>query len=127
VGKESEMNISAVQPVTLDAWREAIEGHDAKTLTEFFADDAELQVVDHVHQPSKPLIYRGKDAIARYWDDLCARDMTHAIDRAVTQGETMAYSEACQYPNGQRVQCIAVLDVTDGKIVRQFGVQAWDE
>lgn len=53
--------------------------------------------------------------------------MTHVVDRIARDGDTLAYSEACRYPDGMRVRCIAILDLVNGKIIRQLGVQTWDE
>jgi hypothetical protein len=36
-------------------------------------------------------------------------------------------TEACRYPDGTRVLCLAMLDLRDGLIVRQTAVQEWDE
>ncbi|HWE60274.1 MAG TPA: nuclear transport factor 2 family protein, partial [Chloroflexota bacterium] len=115
---------AAIDLVTL---RTAIESSDAHTLTGLYADDAELQVMDRLHPPSKPLVYRGKEAILSYWNDIGNRDMSHVVERIARDGDTVAYSEACLYPNGTRVQCIAFLDLANGKIARQVGVQTWDE
>ena len=108
------------------AVRTALETSDAQTIIDLFADDAELQVIDHLHPPSNPQIFRGREAIAGYWSDICSREMTHTVERVAHDGDTLAYSEACRYPDGTRVQCIAVLDLLDGKIARQVGVQTWD-
>jgi hypothetical protein len=83
--------------------------------------------LDHLHPPSRPQIFRGKAAITDYWHDVCGRQMTHTVERIVHDGTTLAYSEACRYPDGTRVQCVAFLDLVNGKIARQLGVQAWDE
>jgi hypothetical protein len=114
----------AIDVVTL---RAALEASDAPTLIGLYADDAELQMMDQRHQPSNPLVYRVKEAIAGYLHDLCARDMTHVVERIAHDGDILAYSEACRYPDGGRVQCIAVLDLVNGRIMRQVGVQTWDE
>ncbi len=115
------------EPIDLATLRTAIESSNAQTLTGLYADDAELQVMDRLHPPSKPLVYRGKEAIASYWNDICNRDMSHVVERMARDGDTVAYSEACRYPDGTRVQCVAFLDLVDGKIARQMGVQTWDE
>jgi ketosteroid isomerase-like protein len=114
---------------TLDtvAWRTAIEAGDAQKISDLYADDAELLVMDKLHQPGAPLVFRGKAAIAGYWQDICGRDMTHVVERVARDGDTLAYSEACRYSDGTRVQCIAFLDLAGEKIVRQVGVQTWDE
>lgn len=113
--------------LTTGTVRTALEGSDAETLIGLYADDAELQVMDSRHQPSSPLVFRGKAAIAGYWHEVCSRQMTHVVERIAHDADTLAYSEACRYPDGTRVQCIAFLDIANGKIVRQVGVQTWDE
>src|SRR5690606_1555644 len=39
------------------------------------------------------------------------------------EGDRLAFSQACTYPDGTRVYCLAVLDLKDGKITNQTGVQ----
>jgi ketosteroid isomerase-like protein len=54
---------SETKDTTLDAvtWRIAIEASDARTIIDLYADDAELQVMDKLHRPSAPQVFRGKD------------------------------------------------------------------
>jgi hypothetical protein len=110
-----------------EALRRGIEERDVTTLLGLYAADAELQVVDRNDQPSKPKIICGRQAIGEYLADVCGRDMTHTIERLVVGEAGAAFIQACQYPDGTRVLCIAVLDLRDGLIVRQSGVQAWDQ
>jgi ketosteroid isomerase-like protein len=107
--------------------RRSIEERDATTLLGLYADDAELQVVDRNDQPSNPKILRGRKAIGEYLADVCGRDMTHTVRRLVVSENNAAFVQACRYPSGAQVLCIAVLDLKDGLITRQSGVQAWDE
>jgi ketosteroid isomerase-like protein len=109
------------------AFRRAIEERDSAAVRSFYTDDAELVVVDRETQPSKPRVLRGSEAIGAYFDDVCGRDMTHKIDRIVLGDGGAAFLETCAYPDGTKVRCAAVLDLRDGRIVRQSGVQAWDE
>ena len=110
-----------------EALRRGIEERDAATLLGLYAEDAELQVVDHNDQPSKPKVIRGRSAIGEYFADVCGRDMTHRIERLVVGDDNAAFIQDCRYPGGARVLCVAVLDLKDGLIIRQSGVQAWDE
>jgi ketosteroid isomerase-like protein len=109
------------------AIRKAIEGRDGKMLSSFYADDALVRVIDRNNPPSKPREIRGKAAIATFWDDICSRAMTHKVDTTIAEGEHLAFTQACAYPDGTRVFCAAMLDLKDGKIARQTVVQAWDE
>jgi SnoaL-like domain len=110
-----------------EALRRGIEERDAATLLGQYAEDAELHVVDRNDQPSHPKIIRGREAIGEYLADACGRDMTHKIERLVVSENGAAFVQACQYPSGARVLCAAVLDLKDGLITKQSGVQAWDE
>jgi ketosteroid isomerase-like protein len=104
----------------------AIEGRDAKALAAFYADDALLRIIDQDNPPSKPRELRGKQAIASYFDEVCGRAMSHRIESSVADGQTLAFTQACTYPDGNKVFCAAMLDIRDGKIIRQTAIQAWD-
>jgi hypothetical protein len=115
------------QSFDAEALRRGIEERDAATLLGLYAEDAELRVVDQSDQPSRPKVIRGRAAIGEYFADVCGRDMTHKIERLVVGDDNAAFIQDCRYPGGARVLCVAVLDLKDGLIIRQSGVQAWDE
>ena len=105
----------------------AVEQRDAATQLAMFADDAELVQYDKDHPPASPQTARGKDEIGKVLEDVFSRDMKHRVFGALTGGDRAAYGIECEYPDGNRVTCAALLDLRDGKIVRQVGLQAWDE
>ncbi|MFK8906042.1 nuclear transport factor 2 family protein [Streptomyces sp. YS-3] len=107
--------------------RRGIEGHDAKALLSLYADDAEVRVVDRNSQPSRPMVMHGQGEISRMLDDVYGRDMTHKMEQCVVQGDTVAYTESCEYPDGVRVLANSMMSLKEGKIVDQTVVQAWDE
>jgi len=109
------------------AIKRAIEARDGRLLASFYADDALLRVIDRNNPPSKPREVKGKSAIATFWDDICSRAMTHKVDTSIAEGNRLAFTQACAYPDGARVFCVAVLELEDGKIAQQTVVQAWDE
>jgi hypothetical protein len=115
------------QSFDAEALRRGIEERDTTTLLGLYAEDAELHVVDRNDQPSQPKVIRGRAAIGEYLADVCGRDMTHTIERLVVSDNNAAFVQDCRYPSGARVLCVAVLDLKDGLITRQSGVQAWDE
>jgi ketosteroid isomerase-like protein len=109
-----------------EALRRSIEERDATALTALYAPDAEMTVVDRNAPPSRPRVLRGRTAIGEYLDETCGRDMTHRLERVVVSGDTAAFTQACRYPDGTRVLCLAMLDLRDGLIVSQTAVQEWD-
>ena len=115
-----------MEKLTLSALRRAIESRDGLTLTGFYAEEAELRVIDQLHPPGKPQVLNGLAAIAAYYDDVCGRTMIHSVEHGVTAGDRLAFQQTCTYPDGKRVCCSAMLELVDGRIARQTTVQAWD-
>lgn len=113
--------------VTGDALKQAIEARDGRMLASFYADDAVLRIVDRNNPPSRPREVKGRSAITTFWDDICSRAMTHKVETSIANGDRIAFSQACAYPDGMKVLCLAMCDLKGGKIARQTVVQAWDE
>lgn len=109
------------------AIKNAIEARDEKALAGFYAQDAVLYIIDRNNPPSTPREVSGKAAIATYWNDVCGRDIEHKVNATVAEGDRIALTETCVYPDGARVFCAAMIDLDGGKIARQTVVQAWDE
>ncbi len=107
--------------------RRAIEERDAETLAGLYADDAQLRIVNRNAPPSYSSLLRGRDVIADYFHDVCGRAMTHRIEREVLGEERVAFNEECEYSDGTRVLCAAMLELEDGRITRQTNVEVWDE
>lgn len=113
--------------VTGAAIKQAIEGRDGATLASFYADDALMRIIDRNNPPSKPQEIKGKAAISRYWEDICGRAITHKIETSIAEGNRVAFTQACAYPDGAKVFSQAMLELKDGEISRHTVVQAWDE
>ena len=107
--------------------RRAIEGRDPETLVGLYADDAKVLTINRNTTPSSPNVLRGKEAIGEYLRDVCSREMTHRVENEVLGKERIAFQEACEYPDGVRVLGAEMMEVREGKIVRQVNVEAWDE
>jgi hypothetical protein len=112
--------------ITVSDLRRAIEAHNASVLSGLYADDAVMRIIDRDNPPSKPRELKGRAAIAAYYDDVCSRAMTHTVEAGVADGDRLAFTQACAYPDGTRVFCSAMIELEEGKIARQTNVQAWD-
>jgi hypothetical protein len=119
--------MTTLNAISVAELRRAIETRDAKALASFYDDDAVLRIIDRDNSPSKPRELRGRAAIAAYYDDVCGRAMSHRIESGVSDGNRLAFTQVCSYPEGGKVLCITMLELRDGKIARQTAVQAWDE
>jgi len=105
----------------------AIEERDAATQLQMYAQHATVTLADRVNQPGRPRVLHNLGEIATWVEDVCARDMKHAVGHSVADEGGAAFTEDCGYPDGKQVLCATVLEIEDGLIVRQVGVQAWDE
>jgi hypothetical protein len=101
---------------------QAVEERDSKTQLEMYAPDATVTIADRVTQPGSPRVLRGTGEIGSWLEDICGREMTHAVKHSVADEHGAAFSEACRYPDGTNVMCATVL-----KVAEQTVVQAWDE
>jgi ketosteroid isomerase-like protein len=119
--------LTKTQTVDGAAIKKAIETRDGKMLSSFYAEDALVRVIDRNNPPSKPREIRGRAAITTFWDDICSRAMTHKVDTTIADGDSLAFTQACAYPDGTKVFCAAMLELKNGLIARQTVVQAWDE
>src|SRR3954471_4470298 len=107
--------------------KRAIEERDAAAQLAMCADDAEVVVVDKANPPSNPQRISGRAAIGEFLEDVFGRDMTHTVSGLVADADKASYTINCKYPDGSRVMCMASLELRDGQIVKQTGLQAWDE
>jgi ketosteroid isomerase-like protein len=119
----------STQPTQIDfaALKRAVEERDADAQLALYADDAEVRLVDRVNTPRSPRVLRGRQEIREWIEDVCARDMTHAVQTPVLGEDAVAFTEACRYPDGTNLLCATVAELDDGRIVRQVAIQAWDE
>lgn len=106
--------------------KRALEQSDAVALSRLYAQDAEMTIVDRHRSPQNPLRLTGRPAIAAFWRDLCARDMTHRVAHEIVGDTRAAFIEHGAYPDGCHVLSAMTLDLHDGRIVRHLTVQASD-
>ncbi|MFE9768624.1 nuclear transport factor 2 family protein [Streptomyces sp. NPDC005808] len=121
------MSTAARPTFDTEALRRGIEGRSAADLLSLYADDAEVRVVDHNTQPSHPMVKRGRGEIAAMLNDVYSRDMTHKLEQCVVDGDHVAFTESCQYPDGVKVLASSMMSLRGGKIVEHTLLQAWDE
>jgi|SRR5580698_981303 hypothetical protein len=114
------------QMFSLPELRRAIETRDSSAMRSFYMLDARIRIIDRDHPPSRPMEIAGIEAISAYFDDVCGRAMSHKLENGCVTADTLAFTQACAYPDGTRVFCSAMGQLKDRKIANQTIVQAWD-
>lgn len=117
----------SVEQAVLEAIRSGYRNRDAALLASVYAEDAEFTIANRNNPPAKRLVLRGRAAIRSMFEDICAREMTHQLARAMASENAIAYSTHCQYPDGCQVIGINMATLRDGLIISEFSVDCWDE
>jgi hypothetical protein len=117
---------TATSTIDIQALTRAIESRDADGVLAWYADDAELTLLDRDHPPAAPMVFGGRGPIGDYYRDVCGRNMEHRVRDAVATADRLAYTQHCRYPDGTEVVCVTVATVRDGRIGKQTAVQVWD-
>jgi hypothetical protein len=103
-----------------------IEHCDPELILGFYAEGAELSIVNAGPPQGSPFQLRGKAEIAKHLRAVFGQEASHRIQREVIGEDRVTFREACEYPDGGRVLVETTLEVRDGKIVRQVDVVARD-
>src|ERR687890_1714050 len=110
-----------------EALRESIERCDLDVMLGFYAEEAELSIVNADAQRSIPFELRGKAEIAKHLRATFGQETSHRVEREAAVGEDrVTFREACEYSDGVRVVVETTLEVRDAKIARQVDVVASD-
>ena len=105
----------------------AVEERDAQTQLAMYAPDAKVTIADRITTPASPRVLNGRDEIGEWLEEVSGREMSHAVGHCVEDTDGAAFTEACRYPDGTNVMCATVLELSEGLILEQKVVQAWDE
>jgi hypothetical protein len=111
----------------METIRAGYHGRDAALVASVYAEDVECTVVNRNHPPSNPLVLRGREALQAMLGELCEREMSHEIITTVAGEGSLAYRVHCRYPDGCQVFGVYLATVRDGRVVREFSVDCWDE
>jgi hypothetical protein len=117
------MDRKTANGLDFEVMRLGIERCDPDLVLGFYAEDAELSIVN-AGSPQGPFELRGKAEIAKHLRAVYGQETSHRVEREVVGDDRVTFREACEYPDGSRVWVETTLEVHDGKIVRQLDVVA---
>ncbi len=120
------MERKSANGLDFEVLRLGIERCDPDLVLSFYAEDAELSIVNTGSPQASPFELRGKAEIAKHLRAAFGPETSHRVEREVVGEERVTFREACEYPDGSRVVVETTLKVRDGKIMRQVDVVARD-
>ena len=86
-----------------EALRHAIERCDPDLILGFYAEDAQLSIVNADAKYSIPFQLCGKGEIAKHLRAVYGQGASHRIEGEVLGKDLVTFWEACEYPDGGRL------------------------
>jgi len=120
------MTVRTATSFDLEAFRRGYEGWDIDTLLALYADDFELIQIDGDNPPSAPRVRHGKDVLKGMLEHCAAAGVRATVENGVAGEERAAATVTCEFPGGRRVVANAILEIRDGRIVRERDVASGD-
>lgn len=120
------MAVSTPSTFSLDAYKRGYKTWDVETLVSLYADEVEQIQLDDATPPSAPGVYRGKERLEEMFRRCKENGVKATVENPVPGTERAAATVTCEFPSGRRVVANVILELEDGKIVRELVTSARD-
>jgi ketosteroid isomerase-like protein len=120
------MTVKSATKFDLDAFKRAYEEWDIEALLGLYADDVELVQIDRDNPPSSPRVRDGREVFKGMFEHCAAAGVKATVENAVAGGDRAAATVTCEFPGGRKVMANSILELEDGRIVREREVLAGD-
>ena len=120
------MTVETASSFDVTTFRRAYEDWDIEALLELYADHVELIQIDRDNPPSSPRTRHGRDVLRGMLEHCAAAGVVATVENTVGDRSRAAATITCEFPGGRRVLANAILEVEDGRIVRELDVLSGD-
>ena len=120
------MTVKSATDFDLDAFKRAYEAWDVEALLGLYADDVELVQIDRDNPPSSPRVRQGKEVFKGMFEHCAAAGVKATVENAVSGEGRAAATVTCEFPGGRKVTANSILELENGRIVRERDVLAGD-
>src|ERR1700749_4354672 len=103
--------MTTITRIDAGALRRAYSDRDAEALLALYADDATVEVIDHLNQPSPPRVIRGRAVLPANLNAVFASDRTNDVVIVASAGAALGYVARCTCADGTKVVCAATAEV----------------
>jgi ketosteroid isomerase-like protein len=110
----------------LEAFSRAYEAWDVDALLDLYADEVELIQIDRDNPPSSPRVRQGKDVFKGMFEHCAAAGVKATVENGVAGEDRAAATVTCEFPGGRKVTANAILEIEDGRIVRERDIASGD-
>jgi ketosteroid isomerase-like protein len=120
------MTVKTSTAFDLETLRRGYEEWDVDALLELYADDVELIQIDRDNPPSSPRARHGKDVIRGMLEHCAAAGVKATVENALADEDRAAATITCEFPGGRKVTANAILNLEQGRILRELDVMSGD-
>ena len=120
------MTVKSATSFDIDAYKRAYEQWDNEALLGLYADDVELVQLDRDNPPSSPRVRQGKEVFRGMFEHCAAAGVKATVENLVAGPDRAAATVTCEFPGGRKVLANSILELEDGRIVRERDVLAGD-
>ena len=120
------MTVKAATNFDLGAFKRAYEEWDIEALLDLYSDDVELVQIDRDNPPSSPRVRHGREVFRGMFEHCAAAGVKATVENTVPGQNRAAATVTCEFPDGRKVLANGILELEDGRIVRERDVIAGD-
>ena len=120
------MTVKTTVAFDVEVFKRAYEQWDINALLDCYADDVELVQIDRDNPPRSPRVRHGKDVFRGMFEHCAAAGVKATVEHAFAGEDRAAATVTCEFPGGRKVLANAILELEDGRIIRERDVLAGD-
>jgi ketosteroid isomerase-like protein len=105
--------------------KRSFESWHLEQLLELYHEDCEQIEMDEVTPPAAPRL-RHKDELRKIFENGSKAGVKISVENPVVADDRVACTFTCSFDDGRRIVANSIIDLRDGRIIRQFDVQARD-
>ena len=120
------MTVRTAVSSPIETLKRGYEEWDIEALLGIYDDDVELVQIDRDNPPSSPRTRVGKDGLRGMFEHCAGAGVKVTVENTLAGDERAAATITCEFPGGRRVLANAILEIEDGRIVRELDVLSGD-
>lgn len=120
------MTVETTTTFDVATFKRAYEEWDIDALLALYAHEVELIQIDRDNPPSSPRTRHGRDVLRGMLEHCAGAGVVATVENTVAGGDRAAATITCAFPGGRKVLANAILELDDGRIVRELDVLSGD-
>jgi ketosteroid isomerase-like protein len=120
------MTVETAASFDVATFKRTYEEWDIEPLLALCADDVALIQIDRDNPPSAPRTRHGRDVLRGMLEHCAGAGVVATVENTVADEHRAAATITCEFPGGRRVLANAILEIEDGRVVRELDVLSGD-